>query len=375
MKRKLVGVLVVGTLVASVASACSSKGRDYGVANGAGGEGTAGKSGSGPDERGGNQAKGGNETSGGTGGEVLVVGGSASAEGGAADADGGACSESTQNVCGGCTKITGTLGDSCGACSVTACAADKNSLHCNTQCTGAEVCVSGVNQCKTPDCSAADSCGKPDMAGGSCTNAKGNCPAKPNSTGSCAGSDCAYVCKGISAFAETLSCSTSKEPACGSWNFESNGADPFEGWSLQASAVSAATGGLYLATPPGGEAAYGKHSLALKVDGITNAKYSVTISRDFCPTGAPATGIQGAFHAMVRFQPDNNTPSGGLGGPADVELSGVGTAEIDTNCPAGVWFDVASASLLGNSVSHVNVYVGGIDGHKGTLYFDNLHFD
>jgi hypothetical protein len=606
MKNKLVGALVVATLVAFVASACSSKTRDFGAANGAGGQSTAGKSGSGPDERGGNQASGGTQVSAGLGGDGLVVGG-APAEAGAAGAGGGACQRgdctscvgatpapgtpcgecgtyvcnpdqattscsdpkhnacggcaklvaapgtvcgdcgqyecaadkesvsckdlgknacggcgvlsnapnsscgacgnwactadkkdvkcsglnanacggcgtlanapglacgqcgkyacsadkastactdpgknacggctaltgtlnaacgngncgklscsadkssltctgdvpnacggcsaltpagatkdgscgtcgrkwacnadlnslscagTSPNVCGGCTAIAGTVGASCGACLVTACSADKNSLDCNSQCTAAQVCVSGLNQCKTPDCSAPNSCGMSDGAGSTCTNTKGKCPAKPNATGSCSGSSCAYVCMGNSNFAETLSCSTSAEPACGSWNFESN---TTEGWSVKTDNTNgnnAASGALYLATPPGPGA--GVYSLALNVDGTALSAGLATISLDFCPGAAPATGIQGAFHVMVWFKPTDG--NGAVGGPGYTYLDN-GVAGPDINCPAGAWFDVPSNAVSGVSVKHVDVTIGGIEHHKGVLYFDNMHFD
>jgi len=251
------------------------------------------------------------------------------------------------------------LGASCGACSVTACAADKNSLECKSQCTGLQVCVSGLNQCKTPDCSAANSCGMSDGAGSTCTNTKGNCPAKPNATGSCSGSSCAYVCK-----TKTLSCSTSAEPACGSWNFESN---TVEGWTLNALS-DAESGGLYLATPP--DSAGGTHSLALNVDGSVSGSF-IKLTLQFCPGGALATGIQGKLHASVWFKATDG--KGKIAGPGYTYLDGVSGPDVNT--PEGQWFDAPTNAVAGTSVTKVDLSIGGINGHKGTLYFDNIYFE
>lgn len=277
-----------------------------------------------------------------------------------ADKNSLSCSGAGANVCGGCTAISGTLGASCGACSVTACASDKNSLVCNSQCTTGQVCVSGLNQCKTPDCSAANSCGQTDGAGGLCTNAKGKCPAKPNSTGACAGSSCAYTCSN-----KALSCSTAAEPKCGSWNFDSK---TVEGWRVQSAANSAADGGLFLATPPGTGA--GTWSLALKVNG-TAGKTCVAIETTFCD-GAPATGIYGKFHAFVWYKPED--ANGGLSGPGFTYFAPEGGG-TDYNTPPNVWFDLPTFDVAGANVTGVAVNVCGIEGHKGTLYFDNFYFE
>lgn len=282
------------------------------------------------------------------------------------------CVGTAPNVCGGCTPIGGTVGSPCGACSVTACASDKNSLECKSQCTGAQVCWTQLNQCKVPNCTAADSCGKSDGAGSTCTNSRGNCPDKPNTDDSCSGSTCAYVCTGLG-FNRTLSCSTSQEPACGSWDFESN--DPEEeGWFLTPDMPSnAARGSLYITTAPGPGA--GTRSLALNIDGTTGDT-NASISIDFCPGGALATGIFGVFHARVWFAPSDN--KGGLAGPGYTYLNdGAGTSVggNDVNCPAGEWFDVPSRDIEGVSVKRAEVSISGIEGHKGVLYFDNIHFD
>jgi hypothetical protein len=276
------------------------------------------------------------------------------------------CVDAGLNACGGCGTISGTLGASCGACSVTACASDKKSLVCNSQCSGAQVCVSGLNQCKIADCSAADSCGKSDGAGSTCTNTKGNCVAKPNSTGQCSGASCAYTCK-----TKALSCSTAADPVCGSWNFESKTA---EGWYIDTATWGAndaadKTKGLYFATPPGSGA--GSYSMALDVDG-SNGKSGTTIAIALCPGGAAATGITGKFHVSVWWKPSDS--NGGLGGPgyAYTLPQGGGT---DTNCPAGAWFDVPTQPVAGANITHLGVSIGGIDGHKGTLYFDNIYFE
>jgi hypothetical protein len=277
-----------------------------------------------------------------------------------------ACNDPGKNACGGCTALTGTLNAACGPCSVTACSADKNSLDCNSQCTAAQVCVSGLNQCKTPDCSAANSCGMSDGAGSTCINAKGHCPAKPNATGSCSGSSCAYACS-----TKALSCSTSAEPACGSWNFESNSVG-FEGWKLK-NTSNADSGGLYYAAPPGGNG-FGAHSLALNVDAsaAVNASF-ITITVEFCPGGALATGIQGAFHAQVWFKPTDG--KGGLGGPGYSYIDNGSVSGPDVNCPPGAWFDVPSNNVSGTSIKMVELTIGGIEGHKGVLYFDNMYFE
>ncbi|MEO8900735.1 MAG: hypothetical protein ABI488_03770 [Polyangiaceae bacterium] len=282
------------------------------------------------------------------------------------------CSGDTPNACGGCTALAGTVGASCGACSVTACAANKNSLNCNSQCSGAQVCVSGLNQCKTADCSAANSCGMSDGAGSTCTGANGKCLAKPNAAGSCSGSSCVYACNG-SYYAKTLSCSTPAQPACGSWNFESGGT---EGWYVNtADANNVAKGNVYAATPPG--AGGGAHSLALQIDGSGAAYGHATISLNFCPGSAEATGIQGALHVSVWFQPTDS--NGGPGGPGYTYLNdGNGGGSIggeDTYVPANTWTDIPSYTVSGGSVAHADVTVDGLGGHKGTLYFDNIHFD
>lgn len=398
MKTTLAGAVAVGALVALVAPACGTKERDFNAGNGDDEQSTAGASGAAPD------GSGGNEASAGTRGDVLA--GGSPAEAGAGGATGGAesacerndctsclgampapgtscgecgtnvcnadqtttsCLDPKRNACGGCAELAAAPGADCGACSVTACTSDKNSLDCVSQCTEAEVCVSGLNQCKTPDCSAANSCGRSDGAGGICTNTKGQCPAMPNATGSCSGSSCAYACND-----KTLSCSTSAEPACGSWNFESN-SPGFEGWQLK-NTSNAASGGLYYATPPG--AAAGAKSLALNVDGTAADALYITISVDVCPGGALATGIQGAFHAQVWFKPSDG--KGALGGPGYTYINDGNDGVVsgpDVNCPAGEWFDVPSHSVAGTSIKQIELSIAGINGHKGTLYFDNMYFE
>jgi hypothetical protein len=175
-----------------------------------------------------------------------------------------------------------------------------------------------------------------------------------------------YTCK-----TKTLSCSTAAEPACGTWNFESSTA---EGWRLDTSVwgvndAADKVKGLYLAAPPGAGA--GSYSLALDVDGSTG-KNGTTIVVDLCPGSAAATGISGKFHASVWWKPSDS--KGGLGGPGYAYLlpQGGGT---DVNCPAGVWFDVPTQPVAGANITNVGVSLGGIDGHKGTLYFDNIYFE
>jgi hypothetical protein len=131
-----------------------------------------------------------------------------------------------------------------------------------------------------------------------------------------------------------------------------------------------------LPAPPGGGAAYGAHSLAVNVDATGDDYGFVTIGLDFCPGGAVANGIQGAFHALVWFKPGDATTVGG--GPADVVVGGgSGTvAEKDTAWTTTGWSDVPSDYVGGViSVKHVDVTVAGIAQRKGTLYFDNMHFD
>lgn len=194
----------------------------------------------------------------------------------------------------------------------------------------------------------------------------GGCPAKPNTTSTCSDSSCVYACTG-----KTLSCSTPAQPACGSWNFESS---TTEGWSVNPTVVdNAATGSLRVEAPPGGGAAYGTRSLALNVDGTTG-KGNAQISVDFC--ASQATGVQGAFHVMVWFKPTDG--GGGLGGPGYTNLNdgyGNSVSGIDVNVPAGVWFDAPSRNVLGANVKHADVTIGGIEGRRGVLYFDNIRFD
>lgn len=137
---------------------------------------------------------------------------------------------------------------------------------------------------------------------------------------------------------------------------------------------SAASGSLYRAAPPGGGAAYGSWSLAVNVDG-TQGGGNVGITVDFCGS-ALATGIQGALHAMIWFKPTDG--GGGLGGPGYTSLddgNGSGIGGNDVNCPAGEWFDAPSRAVMGASMKTAYVTVGGIEGRKGVLYFDNIHFD
>lgn len=134
------------------------------------------------------------------------------------------------------------------------------------------------------------------------------------------------------------------------------------------------TGSLYVTTPPGPGG--GSNSLALNVDGTGLDYGHAGISLDFCPGAAPATGIQGQFHISIWFKPtDGNGPAGG---PAYTYLynggTGVGGGN-DNASPANVWFEIATAYAMGASVSHVDVSVDGLGGHKGILYFDNAHFD
>ena len=397
MTKPVVHALVMGAWVAFLISGCGGEKRDFGRAN-QGGDQSAGASGGGDQARGGAQASAGNQALAGMG----DASGAASAEAGAGGEAGAschgsecggcagvtpepgttcgecgkyecspdqastACKDPGMNACGGCTAISGTLGASCDACSVTACAPDKNSLVCKSQCTGTQVCVSGLNQCKTPDCGAANSCGKSDGAGSTCTNTKGNCLAKPNSTVQCAGSSCAYTCK-----TKSLSCSTAAEPACGTWNFESK--TP-EGWYLDTTVwgvndAADKVKGLYLAAPPGAGA--GSYSLAVDVDGTTG-KDGTTVLIELCPGSAAATGISGKFHASVWWKPSDS--NGALGGPGYAYWLPQGGGS-DVNCPAGAWFDVPTQSVAGANITHIVVSIGGISGHKGTLYFDNIYFE
>ncbi|MEO6603584.1 MAG: hypothetical protein ABIQ16_27115 [Polyangiaceae bacterium] len=71
------------------------------------------------------------------------------------------------------------------------------------------------------------------------------------------------------------------------------------------------------------------------------------------------------------FQPSDN--KGAPSGPAFTYLDANGGG--DFNSPAGEWFEVHSNNALGASVTHVDVSVGGLDGHQGVLSFDNMHFD
>ncbi len=137
---------------------------------------------------------------------------------------------------------------------------------------------------------------------------------------------------------------------------------------MRSSPSSAADGGLSLATPPG--TGGGTRSLALKVNG-TVGKNCVAIETTFC-NGAPATGIQGKFHAFVWYKPDD--ANGGPSGPGFTyfDPEGGGT---DHNTPPNVWFDLPTFDVAGANVTGVGVNLCGIEGHKGTLYFDNFYFE
>ena len=168
-----------------------------------------------------------------------------------------------------------------------------------------------------------------------------------------------------------MSCSTAAEPACGTWDFESKTA---EGWALDASAYGThdaadKTKGLYLATPPGSGA--GSYSLALDVDGATG-KEGTAIVIALCPGSAAASGIYGKFHASVWWKPSDG--KGKLGGPGYAYAT-PSVGGQDVNCPAGEWFDVPTQDIGGVNVTHIGVSIGGIEGHKGTLYFDNIYFE
>lgn len=228
----------------------------------------------------------------------------------------------------------------------------------------------------TPDCSAANSCGLSDGAGGICTGANGKCVAKPNATGSCSGSSCSYACTGltgVSSANKTLSCSTPSQPSCGSWDFESNTA---EGWYANTAPLgsnNAMTGALFVAASPSANG--GARSLAVNVDGTTG-KGTAGIGVDFCSSGF-ANSIQGRFHMSVWFKPTDG--GGGLGGPGWVYLND-GTSNVvvggdDTNCPANQWFDLPTRTIAGTAVRRAELYVGGIEGRKGVLYFDNAYFE
>jgi hypothetical protein len=171
-----------------------------------------------------------------------------------------------------------------------------------------------------------------------------------------------------------LSCSTAAEPACGTWKFESK---TTEGWSIDTASwgvndAADKVKGLYLAAPPGAGA--GSWSLAVDVDG-SNGKSGTTIALQLCPASAPATGLDGKFHATVWWKPSDS--NGQLGGPGYTYLSGPGVnvGGQDTSCPANAWFDVPSQNIGGVNVTHIGVSIGGIEGHKGTLYFDNMYFE
>ena len=77
--------------------------------------------------------------------------------------------------------------------------------------------------------------------------------------------------------------------------------------------------GLYLAAPPGAGA--GSWSLAVDVDG-SNGKSGTTIALQLCAGSAPATGLDGKFHATVWWKPSDS--NGQLGGPGYAYLSGPG---------------------------------------------------
>ncbi|HEY6081739.1 MAG TPA: hypothetical protein VIW29_23145 [Polyangiaceae bacterium] len=284
------------------------------------------------------------------------------------------CVGTMPNVCGGCAAINGTVGASCGACSKTACASDKESLDCKLQCTGAQVCTA-QDQCKAPDCSAADSCGKSNGAGGICTNSNGKCPIEPNANGTCSGSSCTYVCPGlpnVASFNKTLSCSTIGEPACGSWSFETGTA---EGWTVIPHVDNAVLSGPTFPAPPGGSSGYGQHSLALKIDGTRGSAAGIRVY--FCPGNGVATNISGVFHAMVWWEPSDS--GGGLAGPGFTYISDGSQISVDgpdSNTPEGQWFDLPSNLITsGDSLVSVDVNIAGVQDRKGTLYFDNIYFD
>jgi hypothetical protein len=115
--------------------------------------------------------------------------------------------------------------------------------------------------------------------------------------------------------------------------------------------------------------------LAVDVDG-TSGDTNATISLDFCAGGALATGIQGALHVMVWYKPtDGGTAPSGPGYTYISDGSGTTVSSTDYNTPASQWFDIPTFNVSGASIKHVDVTISGIDGHKGTLYFDNIHFD
>jgi len=134
------------------------------------------------------------------------------------------------------------------------------------------------------------------------------------------------------------------------------------------------SGGLSLATPPGGGTSYGSHSLALNVDG-TSGGTNAGIQVQFCG-GSLATGIFGALHAKVWFKPTDG--GGAVSGPGYLYLSDDSSTIVgggDTNTPANSWFDVSSNGVMGANVVSAELEISGISGHKGVLYFDNIYFD
>ena len=119
----------------------------------------------------------------------------------------------------------------------------------------------------------------------------------------------------------------------------------------------------------------GAHSLALNIDGTGTDSSYIEISLNLCPGNALATGIQGAFRASIWFKPTDG--GGGVGGPgyATLQSGNSSIGGIDSNCPANQWFEVPTQPVAGVSVSHVDLSIGGLEGRKGVLYFDNLRFD
>ncbi len=139
-------------------------------------------------------------------------------------------------------------------------------------------------------------------------------------------------------------------------------------------ASDAVSGGLSVATPPGGGTTYGQRSLALNVDGTTGGT-NAGIKVEFCG-GSLATGIFGVLHAMIWFKPTDG--GGALAGPGYLYLYDNSTSIVggdDTNTPANGWFEVHSHGVMGASVKHAELTVSGISGRKGVLYFDNIYFD
>jgi hypothetical protein len=256
------------------------------------------------------------------------------------------CDANNDNNCSGtfhdgCTCVNGQT-QGCGTCGTTTCVVGQWSTNCTGQCIQPRpTCTNNMCVCQGTTCN--NQCVDTTSDKQNCGMCGRACADRFDATASCSGSTCVFQCTS----GHRLVCSTSTQPACASWSFESG----LENWTVSPGAsMSSSTS----------QAFTGTHSLAVivTVQDSNNHLSAAAIYTQLCPPGAAAISLAGKdLHFRVMVQRDPNSPAL-LSASANPEtFDGDGTIaryipNLDQQLlPEGTWVAV--------------------DGHPGSTSFDN----